>query len=300
MYGSEEVHLAQKIEYEYSTDDLNFLPPGQNSYFKLPSVRTRKTILKIAIAAAFVLLCIVLAYLLLHRKHLDTTFTVINSNDTFSGLALHTPSNSNHLIKFNTFIKASYQPYSENIETILQEYWHEYVNNSHLEDCSVSGLHSKKENCIYWQQDLGSCIHLQNYGYAEGRPCILLSLELPENTLPFPYKKSNPVVKKYLTGIWSKDHVPVTCTGETEADTRYLITQDPIFNNSITYSPLKGYSLDFFPQLRSPHYRAPLLMVQFNTLQPGLTVHVRCRVWAIYKNATKAIKSVVKFRLHMN
>uniref|UniRef100_A0A0L8FFA0 Uncharacterized protein n=1 Tax=Octopus bimaculoides TaxID=37653 RepID=A0A0L8FFA0_OCTBM len=85
MYSSEEVHLAQKMEYEYSMDDLNFLPPDQNSFLKLPSIRIRKTILKIAIAAAFVLLCILLTYLLLHRKHLGTTFAVPNSKDTFSG-----------------------------------------------------------------------------------------------------------------------------------------------------------------------------------------------------------------------
>ncbi|GAB1605482.1 sodium/potassium-transporting ATPase subunit beta-like [Argonauta hians] len=298
MYHSEELHLANKAEYEFGgEDDLNFLPRNENKVFQLGSLRIRKTIFKIGVVAGLLLLSILFIYLVVRVKHIQNEIHNSPTDNTYSALNILLPTNK-HVIKFNTFDKYSYLPFTNNIKAILKVHWQGTTNNSQLEDCSVQGLHTTKHNCIFEPHQLGNCIHLPYNGYQEGRPCILFTLRMPGNISPRPLEKTDPLVKKYLTGVWSEDHIPVTCTGETESDQKSMIRPDPLLNESISYSPKQGFSLDYFPLVRGPHYQSPLLMVQFHTLRTGVTINVRCKAWATY-NGTQ-IKSNVKFQLQMN
>lgn len=307
MYHPEEVHLAKQVEYEYqdmanNVDDLKFARPRQENFIKIAFVRVRRSrSFRLSVAAAILLITMLMVILIwLALKQHDGTLIRIQSSQQSTGIKLYPQINEENLIKFSTFEEATFSPYTQYIDNILEEYKRTHQNNPYMDDCDIPGLHRPNRTCIFWRRLLGNCIHLPHYGYAEGRPCVLLSLDLPENVIPTPLEPTNPLVKEFLADTWSQDHVPVTCSGKTDEDDRYLIQPDEIYNESVTYDPHKGYSLNFFPRTKSNWYQAPLVMVQFNTLRPGTLINVQCTVWANYKNSTTIIQSTTSFKIHMN
>lgn len=307
MYHPEEVHLAKQVEYEYhdmtnNVDDLKFARPRQENFAKLACVRVRKSrSFRLSIAALVFFITILMVNLIwLALKQHRGTLIRIHSGQHPTGIKLYPEINEEKLIRFNTFEEASFTPYTQYIESILEEYKRTHQNNPYMDDCDIPGLHRRNRTCIFWRHLLGNCIHLKHYGYAEGRPCVLLSLDLPVNVIPTPLEPTNPLVKEFLSDTWSQDHVPVTCSGKTEEDDRYLIQPDEIYNESVTYNPQKGYPLNFFPRTNSNWYQAPLVMVQFNTLSPGIVINIQCTVWANYQNSTTTLQSTTSFKIHMN
>jgi sodium/potassium-transporting ATPase subunit beta len=68
------------------------------------------------------------------------------------------------------------------------------------------------------------------------------------------------------------DFVWLSCQGENPADRENV--------GSIRYEPQPGFATYYFPFINTPGYLAPLVMIQFESLNPGILINVECKAWA--------------------
>jgi sodium/potassium-transporting ATPase subunit beta len=138
------------------------------------------------------------------------------------------------------------------------------------------------------KSQLGECTKENGYGFAAGKPCILLKLNkifgvthtyfnnvtiaeafLKKEDLPGLPKK----LKDHINTEQYQDHVWVDCHGENPFDEEML--------GEVKYYPeSRGFSSVFYPFENAAGYQSPLVAVQFLGLQPGILYHIECRAYA--------------------
>jgi len=165
-------------------------------------------------------------------------------------------------------------------------------NQSHGIACSNTNFVDKKKGnkdafCRFNLAELRKCKG-GNFGFDEGKPCVLLKLNrifdlvpdfyddmndvpnFPENKTVFPAELKE-VVKKLPAA--QKRQVWVDCHGENPADNENM--------GPITYYPSsRGFHEKYFPFTKQPDYQSPLVAVQFTNPKPGVLLHIECRAWA--------------------
>jgi len=204
----------------------------------------------------------------------------------------------------------SVHAWADYLERRLQNYDQHDTYGQHIVDCLSSkptkgeyGEYevSKKapdEVCGFTLDKLGPCSTENQWGYAEGRPCIVLKMnrmigwepdtfshewELPPN-LPAPLKEA-------IRGETDEDgyirakRVWVGCEGKTSED------RDNLGTANFTYHPFPGFDASFFPYSNQPGYRSPLVAVQLAGLPRDLEVTLVCRVYA--RNVMQSVKDVL-------
>lgn len=138
------------------------------------------------------------------------------------------------------------------------------------------------------KSQLGDCTKEKGFGFAAGKPCILLKLnkiygvthdyfnnvtiaeeKLKEKDLPGLPEK----LKAHINTEQYKNHVWVDCHGENPMDEEEL--------GKVKYFPeSRGFSSVFYPYENAPGYQSPLVAVQFLELKKGLLYHIECRAYA--------------------
>jgi len=142
------------------------------------------------------------------------------------------------------------------------------------------------------KNELGPCKD-GNFGFKEGKPCILLKLnkiygvthEYFHNSTQAEAKLKEKIPESLAKHIDTKEddgktpkygeHVWVDCHGENAMDKEML----PAKNVSY-YPPTRGFSSIYHPYENAPGYQSPLVAVQFNGLKKGLLYHIECRAYA--------------------
>ncbi|PAA48411.1 hypothetical protein BOX15_Mlig008425g2, partial [Macrostomum lignano] len=123
-----------------------------------------------------------------------------------------------------------------------------------------------KFNWTRWLQD---CNPSTDFGYAVGKPCVVLKMNRVYGWLPDPLDPEVP-------------HPMVTCFGENPADTENIgeLEYFPSMETNYTGTPARmGYfSQAYFPYLKQVGYRAPLVAVRFSNLRNNSLVMVRCEL----------------------
>jgi sodium/potassium-transporting ATPase subunit beta len=179
------------------------------------------------------------------------------------------------LIKFTANDSRTYQKYIDNFEESLRIYGPD-VAPAHGVNCTdPSQKTDNEEVCLFPLSSLGNrCTKDNDYGFAEGRPCVLLKMNRVYGWSPIPFENETEAgaeAAKRLKGRMDPDYVGVTCQGEIDSDSDSI--------NGVTFYPEKGFPSVFFPYLTQPGYLPPVVMAQFD-LVPGRLVMVWCRVWA--------------------
>jgi sodium/potassium-transporting ATPase subunit beta len=186
------------------------------------------------------------------------------------------PDISSTLIKFNAHEQKTYEKYLRNINETLKPYTTKTDGVVHADCTDLSpGSLSGDEVCDFPLSMLGSnCTYENQYGYAEGKPCVILKINKVYNWSPVPFENGSDAeiaATKELEERRDDDYIGVNCVGEIDADGNSI--------NQVTYYPPKGFPSIFFPYRRQPGYLAPVVMAQFDVV-PGRLVMVWCRVWA--------------------
>merc|ERR1711970_169118 len=159
-------------------------------------------------------------------------------------------------------------------------------------DCETKdrNLNDLDEFCLFKMSTLGVCNGVKpndvNFGYEEGKPCILLKLNKIYGLVPDWYnstaivekeaKKTKDMpqeVKDRIAVATNKNKVWISCKGENAADTEGM--------GDITMYPTDGgIPEQYFPYTNQENYQSPLVAIKFNNPRPGQFLHIECRAWA--------------------
>jgi len=224
--------------------------------------------------------------------------------------------NKNSIIGSNPGVGYRPMPHTDNIESTLIWFRHgktngnfepwvqrlneslkDYINEDHQKakegskNHPVECLETKGSGtsgiCKINQEKLfqGRCNESQNYGFADGRPCILIKLNKIYGWEPQPYKNVTempadipPVIREsFLQNIEDgKEHlnekVWLHCDGENPADKEHI--------GPITYYPDRGFSADFYPFENQDQYLAPVVFAALDDPDKGVMIAIECKAWA--------------------
>lgn len=177
------------------------------------------------------------------------------------------------LIGFDKNDNNTYAKYTD----ALNQFWKRYNSSGeHLRNCTdkQSNRDNTTDACVFPLQDFSSkgC-GPPHFGYDEGKPCVILTLNKLIAWEPVRYPKDSiptalpPQVQKDYNG-----DVAVACEGEFTADKENI--------GQLQYIPTSGISKKFFPYKFMDSYQQPFAMVKFNSLKPGVLVEVECKAYA--------------------
>lgn len=177
------------------------------------------------------------------------------------------------LIKFSVNESETYEKYIQNLDEYLAMYTSSDVPNDAV-DCSA-GDRSTDQICLFPLSNLGDrCTKENQYGYAEGKPCVLLKMNKVYGWEPQPFENgtdAEAAATKHLEGRMDDNYVGVSCVGEIDSDLDSI--------KSISYYPNNGFEYVFFPYFNQKGYLPPVVMAQFDVV-PGRLVMIWCRAWA--------------------
>jgi len=181
---------------------------------------------------------------------------------------------------------------------------------SNLIECALGNGAGSHRVCKVPVDNLGDCTKEKEFGYPEGKPCVLIKLNKIFDWEPEPYgvagdgKYDAALLEKELeeevnaepTGMPTqlKDHIKaevakkpeqaeevlktiwLSCLGENVGD------QENLPAGNIVYQPQQGIPGFFFPYKNQPNYRTPFVMVQLNVPESSrhTLINVECRAWA--------------------
>jgi sodium/potassium-transporting ATPase subunit beta len=172
------------------------------------------------------------------------------------------------LIYFDEENPKSYEKYVLQME----KFYKKYQDHNHTKVCGSNDADwptgVKDEACLY--DDFPAQCMDNSYGFAEGKPCVVLSLNRLIDWLPIKYPDNS--VPDAVKDRYEADNVAVDCEGE------YFADKDNI--GKIDYYPQSGFPRKYFPYRKYKNYHSPLVFVKFESLPIGSLVMVECKAYA--------------------
>ncbi|XP_050685615.1 sodium/potassium-transporting ATPase subunit beta-2-like [Leptidea sinapis] len=198
------------------------------------------------------------------------------------------------LIWFKRDNTTTYKKYIDSINEFLEPYKNKslLVNKGENQlDCG-----DKKppggQVCAFHTSLLGDCNSENNFGYSEGKPCVIIKLnkiydwypqfyddpgnlppDMPPDILDYINKTKTPQERRK---VW------LSCKGERPADTEAL--------GPLKYWPYPGVPEIYFPYNNTAGYLSPLVAVQLLNPTYSQIINIRCRAWAPNIKYTESLK----------
>ncbi|KAK3574410.1 hypothetical protein QTP86_006635 [Hemibagrus guttatus] len=204
-----------------------------------------------------------------------------------SGLS-HTPRSDKAEISYNTQDEDSFRLYVKAMRELLEPYKDDrQLDDSKYEDCGDAparyiergDLESEvgvRKACRFKIGWLGSCSGIEdpNFGFKDGKPCLIVKLNRIVNFRPRP-PKSNSSLPAAAGGLLAQNVIPIYCSSKKEEDVDKI--------KEIKYFGLgQGYPLQYYPyygKLLHPHYLQPLVGIQFTNITHDMELRVECKVY---------------------
>lgn len=190
------------------------------------------------------------------------------------------PDKKSTVIKFISDNINQTQPLVDSINSRLSDYVKQQADNTtEMVDCDdeiersdvLNGTFNKV--CKFDLALLGDeCTDHKHFGYSLGKPCVLLKLNKIYGWEPELYQEGDEKIPELIKDKINPNGMPVTCEGENYGD------RDNI--GEITVFPKDGFLKNSFPFMNGKNYQSPLVMVQFENLQPAVPIQIWCKVWA--------------------
>lgn len=177
------------------------------------------------------------------------------------------------LIWFNATRNETVDYWVQNINDYLKPY-HMHDTGFNVQTCTREQTASRERVCHFPIQTgtQYACSAERQYGYPEGKPCVLLKMNRIYDWIPEPYDEPPQVLIPLLKEDFDKDKVYIACTGENSAD------KDNI--GDLNYHPNQGIPFMYFPFTNQKGYMSPFVFVQFSNINRGVLVNVECRAYA--------------------
>jgi len=194
----------------------------------------------------------------------------------------------------------------EALKTFMEPY--EQTTGHHGQNmvmCNDAKDRNENQACIFTDKMLGEeCQKKDNFGYLNGKPCVLLKMNKMINWVPEVYRNETELpknmpqsLKDYIVKVTYEQNPPkvpekvwVSCEGENPADREYI--------GPITMNPHPGFDAYYFPYRNTPGYLNPLVGVVFQKPVSHVLINIECRAWAknIDHNRSKRL-GLVHFEL---
>ncbi|KAJ0062393.1 hypothetical protein NL108_011007 [Boleophthalmus pectinirostris] len=200
----------------------------------------------------------------------------------------HTPRSDKAELSFSVNDVESYLPYTKALKDFLAKYDDEKQNDpTKFEDCGDVPADFKhrgdlesdvgtRRACKFPRSLLGPCsgIEDRNFGFADGKPCIIVKLNRIVNFRPRP-PVSNESVPVEAQSKVQPFVIPLYCTNKKEEDAGKV--------GEIKYHGIGGgFPLQYYPyygKLLHPQYLQPLVAIQFTNLTMNTELRIECKVY---------------------
>lgn len=131
---------------------------------------------------------------------------------------------------------------------------------------------------------VGKCTPDNHYGFADGKPCIMIKLNKIFGWVPSPYTEESQLPENIPEAIreefrknindGAKDlnnKVWLECHGENPGDRENL--------GPINYHPGTGFSANFYPYLNQEGFLSPIVFAQLENPKMGVMISIECKAW---------------------
>ncbi|GMT31552.1 hypothetical protein PFISCL1PPCAC_22849 [Pristionchus fissidentatus] len=178
------------------------------------------------------------------------------------------------MIKFNLKDADSYAPYVHQMESVLEK----YANTNGTRVCvgtqsNADAAEGKtEESCKFSLDEFNNngCSAKNGYGYKEGSPCVILSLNRLIGWRPTDYEKGS--VPEQVQGRYKPGSIAIHCDGTNNPDKEHI--------GKLKYIPASGIDGKYYPYQVMDNYHQPIAMVKFESLPRNQVVLVECRAFA--------------------
>jgi len=203
----------------------------------------------------------------------------------------------------------NWMPWVERLEEHLEDYKNDthYEHGSHSVECGPLGSKhpGTKGMCRIDQKELfrGPCTNENNYGFKQGKPCLLIKLNKIFKWEPEPYESAKDFpedLPQTIRDAFTKNiedgneelnnRVWLECDGENPADRENI--------GKMTYYPTNGVSANFYPYLNQKGYLSPVVFAHLDNPRHGVLISVECKAWAKnIQHDSQERKGLVHFEL---
>ncbi|KAJ0009414.1 hypothetical protein NQD34_001116 [Periophthalmus magnuspinnatus] len=223
----------------------------------------------------------------------------------------HTPRSDKAELSFNLNDVESYLSYTKSLRDFLAKYDDEkQADPTKFEDCGDEPADYKhrgdlesdvgsRRACKFPRALLGPCsgIEDRNFGFTEGKPCIIVKLNRIVNYRPRP-PPSNESIPVDAQSKVQANVIPLYCTSKKEEDEGKV--------GEVKYHGIGGgFPLQYYPyygKLLHPQYLQPLVALQFTNLTMNTEVRIECKVFGqnIYYNEKDRYQGRFEIKIQIN
>lgn len=223
----------------------------------------------------------------------------------------HFPRSDKAEMSFNMNDLESYLAYTKALKDFLANYDDEkQVDPTKFEDCGTEPADYKhrgdldsdvgsRRACRFSRHLLGPCSGIEDreFGFKEGKPCVIVKLNRVVNFRPRPPvtnesipEEAQPKVQPYV--------LPLYCTNKKEEDAGKI--------GEIKYHGIGGgFPLQYYPyygKLLHSQYLQPLVALQFTNLTLNTELRIECKVYGenIYYNEKDRYQGRFDIKIQVN
>ncbi|XP_074483140.1 sodium/potassium-transporting ATPase subunit beta-233-like [Sebastes fasciatus] len=200
----------------------------------------------------------------------------------------HTPRILKQELAFDLNDVLTYMPYTRALKDFLAKYDEELQRDQmKYEDCGEDPATYKnrgdlesevgiRKACRFHRSLLGPCSGIEDreFGFKEGKPCLIVKLNRIVNFRPKP-PPSNGSIPEEAQYKAQPFVIPIYCTNKKEEDAGKI--------GEIKYYGIGGgFPLQYYPyygKLLHPQYLQPLVALQFTNLTMNTELRIECKVF---------------------
>jgi len=200
----------------------------------------------------------------------------------------HTPRSEKTEILVDLKDGKTYKAYVDSMDELLKNYADDKQSNDmHFETCTSGTPYTirgdledaslgARKACRFSRTLLGPCSGVtdKQYGFAEGKPCLLVKLNRIVNFKPRA-PANGTTLPAEVQAKFNPAAIPIHCTNKREEDQGKI--------GEIKYFGMDGgFPLLYYPyygKLLHPNYLQPLVAVQFTNLTRDEEIRIECKVF---------------------
>nr|AHI42557.1 ATPase NA+/K+ transporting beta 1a polypeptide [Campylomormyrus compressirostris] len=198
----------------------------------------------------------------------------------------HTPHSDKSELSFKMSDLTTYVKYTKALTDFLKKY-EDGVQESRFEDCGETPGEYKnrgdiddndgvRDSCRFKRSWLGPCSGMTDteFGFKEGKPCLIVKLNRIVNFRPRPPASNNSIPEDAQYKV-QPNVIPLYCTNKREEDAGKV--------GEVRYYGIGGgFPLQYYPyygKALQPNYLQPLVAIQFVNLTMSTELRIECRVY---------------------
>jgi len=172
----------------------------------------------------------------------------------------------------------------KNLDDLAEPYQNKTKGAKYIA-CDASTKLKKDEVCDFRLESFSKRCSIGNWGYREGKPCVLLKLNRMINWVPEVYTQLADLPEdmpsklqgeiKALTaanGGVMPEKIWLSCEG------KYAPDRDAL--RDYTLSPSPGFDKFYYPYTNTKGYLAPLVAIELQNPMLNLVINIECKAWA--------------------